>query len=111
MMLNPSAQEKAQAEIDKVVGSQRLPTMDDRPNLPYVNALLKEVLRWNTIVPMGELEQYLLRALIFIRLRNGVPTGFPHVASQDDIYEGYLFPKGAFIMPNIWYVVVPTYPL
>ena len=109
MMLNPSAQEMAQAEIDKVVGSQRLPTMDDRPNLPYVNALLKEVLRWNTIVPMGELEHYLPGALLFIRLLNGVPIGFPHVASQDDIYEGYLFPKGAFIMPNIWYV--PTYPL
>lgn len=43
MALNPAVQAKAQAEIDAVVGSDRLPTFADRENLPYVDALVKEV--------------------------------------------------------------------
>ena len=53
MMLYPDVQKRAQAEIDAVVGTQRLPTLEDRPGLPYVNALVKEALRWNPVVPMG----------------------------------------------------------
>ena len=44
MILYPEVAAKAQAEIDKVVGSERLPTFEDRPNLPYVNAFINEVL-------------------------------------------------------------------
>lgn len=54
LVLHPGVQEKAQEEIDRVVGSERLPEFSDRPSLPYVNAILKEVLRWNPVAPLGE---------------------------------------------------------
>jgi cytochrome P450 len=53
MAMNPAVAKKAQAEIDAVVGTDRLPSFADREHLPYVNALAKEVFRWNTVVPTG----------------------------------------------------------
>ena len=50
----PEVQKKAQAEIDAVVGRERLPTLADRPNLPYVEAIMSETLRWGPVAPMGE---------------------------------------------------------
>ncbi|KAH7142853.1 cytochrome P450 [Dactylonectria estremocensis] len=81
MTLNPEVQRKAQAEIDQVVGTGRLPNLSDRDNLPYVDALVKEALRWHPVAPMG----------------------LPHTSSQDDMIEGYAIPKGAMLLPNIWY--------
>ncbi|KLO17678.1 cytochrome P450 [Schizopora paradoxa] len=49
----PEVQRKAQAEIDRVVGTDRLPTFQDRESLPYVMAICKETLRWHTVVPEG----------------------------------------------------------
>ena len=54
MVLNPAVQEKAQAQIDAVVGKHRLPTMEDRPLLPLLDAILWETLRCNPIVPLCE---------------------------------------------------------
>ncbi|KZL71681.1 cytochrome p450 oxidoreductase [Colletotrichum tofieldiae] len=81
MTMFPDIQKKAQAEIDRVVGSERLPTLDDLDSLPYVDALVKEVLRWHPIGPMG----------------------LPHTSSEETTYEGYRIPKGAMLMPNIWW--------
>lgn len=53
MVLNPEVQKRAQEELDTVVGHGRLPTMDDRPRLPYMEALLLEVLRYHPVGPMG----------------------------------------------------------
>jgi cytochrome P450 len=53
MVLYPEVQKKAQAEIDKVVGPNRLPDFHDRDFLPYINAVLKETLRWNLVAPIG----------------------------------------------------------
>ena len=53
LTLYPEVARKAQAEIDAVVGNDRLPTFKDRPYLPYINALTMEVFRWNTVVPTG----------------------------------------------------------
>ncbi len=53
MLLYPDIQAKAQAEIDAVIGSDRLPRFDDRDHLPYVNALALEVIRWHTVAPTG----------------------------------------------------------
>ncbi|KAK0242387.1 cytochrome P450 [Armillaria nabsnona] len=85
MALFPDVAKKAQAEIDAVVGNDRLPTFADREHLPYVDALAKEVLRWNTVVP----------------------TGVPHRVVQDDIHTDsdgntYFIPKGALVVANIW---------
>jgi len=53
MLMNPAAQAKAQEEIDRVIGTDRLPTFDDEPKLPYVSALAKEVFRWQQVAPFG----------------------------------------------------------
>lgn len=54
MVLFPEVQKKAQEEIDRVVGRDRLPEMADRDSLPYVNALMKEVFRWHPAVPISK---------------------------------------------------------
>lgn len=53
MTLNPEKQKLAQEEIDRIVGEDRIPTMDDRELLPYVNATIKEVLRWHPALPLS----------------------------------------------------------
>lgn len=49
----PDVMRKAQAEIDHVIGRERLPAFEDRPKLPYIRALVKEVLRWKPAGPLG----------------------------------------------------------
>lgn len=51
MTLYPEVYKRLQEEIDRVVGYGRLPSYSDRPNLPYVEAVLKETLRWETVLP------------------------------------------------------------
>jgi cytochrome P450 len=52
MALYPEVQKKAQAELDRVLGG-RLPEFNDRPHLPYLNALIKEAGRWQPVAPLG----------------------------------------------------------
>jgi hypothetical protein len=80
MTTYPEVQRKAQDEIDRVLGADRLPKVADRTSLPYIDAVVKEVLRWHPIAPMG----------------------IPHMSVGDDICEGYFIPKGSLVMPNIW---------
>lgn len=54
MVKYPAAMRKAQAEIDALTGGRRLPTPDDRAALPYVEAVLRECLRWTAPVPLGQ---------------------------------------------------------
>jgi cytochrome P450 len=58
MLVNPDVQAKAQAEIDRVIGRERLPNMEDMSSLPYVNAVVTECLRWLPVVPMGKISQH-----------------------------------------------------
>jgi cytochrome P450 len=55
MLANPDAQKKAQLEIDSVVGRGNLPDFSDKQAMPYVAALIKEVLRWGNVLPFGSL--------------------------------------------------------
>jgi len=66
MIHYPHIMRKAQAQIDKVVGRDRVPTFADRPHLPYIRAVVKEVLRWWPVVPMGMLGKFyaMIRNLI-----------------------------------------------
>ncbi|EJC98990.1 cytochrome P450 [Fomitiporia mediterranea MF3/22] len=80
MMVYPEVQRKAQEEIDRVIGNGRLPCFEDRDNLPYINAVVKEVLRWHPVGPMG----------------------FPHLTTESDTYEGYYIPKGSLVIANVW---------
>ncbi len=59
MLMNPAAQEQAQEEIDRVIGTDRLPTFDDEPKLPFVSSLSKEVFRWQQVAPFGTRPQSL----------------------------------------------------
>ncbi|KAJ8583641.1 cytochrome P450 [Rhizopogon salebrosus TDB-379] len=90
MTIHPEIQARAQTELDSVVGTDRLPTFDDRDSLPYINAICKEVFRWNVIAPLA----------------------IPHVASQDNVHNGYLIPKGSVILANVWQILhdEDTYP-
>jgi cytochrome P450 len=53
LVLYPQVQRRAQAELDAVVGRDRLPTFDDRPRLPYIEAFCKELMRWQMVTPIG----------------------------------------------------------
>jgi cytochrome P450 len=55
MLIWPEIQRKAQAEIDRVVGNDRLPELDDAARMPYVQGIVNECLRWIPVVPMCEL--------------------------------------------------------
>jgi len=79
MVCFPEVQMKAQAELDRVV-SGRLPDYGDMPDLPYLSALVKEVIRWQPVLPYG----------------------LPHRSTEDDIYEGYHIPNGSFVIYNVW---------
>ena len=81
MILYPEIQRRGQKEVDEVVGSGRLPGFEDRDRLPYVNALVKETLRWLPVVPIGT----------------------THVADEEVILSGYRIPKGAYLLPSIWW--------
>jgi len=52
-MAHPEIQKQAQDELDVVVGRFRTPTFADAPNLPYIQAMVKESLRWRTALPLG----------------------------------------------------------
>lgn len=62
MVLYPEVQKKAQAELDAVIGPNRLPEFGDRPSLPYIQAVIKETLRWQMVTPCG---MYLLILMNF----------------------------------------------
>ncbi len=82
MSLHPEVQRKAQEEIDRVVGHDRLPNAQDRKDLPYVNAIMKEVARLHTVVPLGETQCEVLLGLLTCAL------AIPHRLKEDDVYEG-----------------------
>lgn len=54
MVMYPEVQRTAQMELDSVVGRQRLPAFEDLPLLPYVEALISELLRWQPATPLGQ---------------------------------------------------------
>ncbi|KAI5118847.1 hypothetical protein M0805_006166 [Coniferiporia weirii] len=79
-VLTPDIQKKGQEEVDRVLGKDTLPTFDDRENLPYVDAICKECLRWEAITPLG----------------------VAHSLDIDDYYNGYFIPAGTAVVPNQW---------
>ena len=82
MVVYPETQARAHAELDAVVGRTRPPNFADQPHLPYIRAMVKEVLRWRT---------------------NG-PLGVPHLSTDDDWYEGMFIPKGTICIANAWHM-------
>ncbi|KAF8658198.1 hypothetical protein AX16_002119 [Volvariella volvacea WC 439] len=76
----PEVLKKAQAEVDAVLQPGQLPNLSHRNDLPYLSALIKELLRWGTVVPLG----------------------IAHFIEVEDIYKGYRIPANTIVMPNAW---------
>jgi cytochrome P450 len=81
MVIFPEVMEKAQEEIDRVIGPDRLPTMNDEQDLQYIRACVKESLRW---------------------MPTAITGAIPHCVIQDDEYQGYKIPKGAAVIHNVY---------
>jgi cytochrome P450 len=60
MSLYPEAVQVARAEIDSVIGRERIPELADRDSLPYMDAFLQELMRLCPVAPLGMLEARLL---------------------------------------------------
>src|SRR6218665_1882992 len=50
---NQDVQDRLRAEVDLVVPQDRLPSLNDQPKLPFVEATILEILRWRTLVPLA----------------------------------------------------------
>ncbi|KAJ6786859.1 hypothetical protein PWT90_11132 [Aphanocladium album] len=81
MIQFPHVQRMAQEELDRVIGAKQLPRIQDRDRLPYIEGVVKEALRWSPVTPLG----------------------VPHVMDEDVTLSGYCIPKGAIILPSIWW--------
>ncbi|XP_076584833.1 cytochrome P450 2U1 [Chaetodon auriga] len=82
MVLHPDVQERVQAEIDEVVGTQRVPSLTDKGSLPFTEATIMEVQRLTVVVPLA----------------------IPHMASRTAEFRGYTIPKGTVVLANLWSV-------
>ena len=113
MLIRPEVQIKAQAELDQVVGPHRLPTLDDRHNLPYITAIVKETMRYVQMKPCSRTFHLFRsnRLCLYPRWQPPCPTALPHLASQEDDYKGYRIPAGSIVIGNVWYVLELHVPL
>ncbi|KAJ3508247.1 hypothetical protein NLJ89_g5858 [Agrocybe chaxingu] len=82
MVLYPDIQRKAYTILNSTLRG-RLPALKDYGTIPYIDALVQEVVRWNPIAPLG----------------------VPHVLRQDDVYKGYILPKGSICIANTWNIL------
>jgi len=80
LALYPGVQAKLKEEVFRVVGTERLPTLQDRNSLPYLQATIKEELRWKPTLPLG----------------------IARVTRTADFYKGYYIPEGTIVLPNVW---------
>ncbi|EIW80565.1 cytochrome P450 [Coniophora puteana RWD-64-598 SS2] len=76
MAIHPEVQIRAQSEMDVRLGKGVLPSFEDRDKLPYVDAILREIMRMYVMLPLA----------------------LPHATTSDDIYEGYFIPKGKLML-------------
>ena len=72
---------RAQEELDRVVGKDRLPEFEDLPRLEFVRAIASETLRWRPVAVLG---------------------GTPHASTADNVYKGMFIPKGSTVIAPLW---------
>ncbi|KAJ6569702.1 cytochrome P450 [Mycena sp. CBHHK59/15] len=80
MVLHPEIQARAQAELDRVVPGDRLPTFADRTRLPFIECIVWECLRWHPVANLA----------------------LAHYSTEDDTYRGFRIPRGTTVLANIW---------
>ncbi|KAJ3512864.1 hypothetical protein NLJ89_g3271 [Agrocybe chaxingu] len=83
MALYPHVQKKAQKVLDDLLSGQRLPEFSDFGSVPYLAAVVNEVLRWHPVTPFA----------------------IYHASNQDDTYNGYFIPKGSYMIANSWAIL------
>ncbi|KAH6893742.1 cytochrome P450 98A3 [Coprinopsis sp. MPI-PUGE-AT-0042] len=83
LTMYPKIQRKAQQEIDEVIGREKLPTFEDLENLPYVKAVIKEVTRWHTAVPLA----------------------VPHLSREEEEFNRWRIPAKTVVLPNSWAIM------
>ncbi|XP_002735731.1 cytochrome P450 2U1-like [Saccoglossus kowalevskii] len=83
LVKNPNVQSKIQDELDTIVGRNRSPKVCDKPNLPYTEATITEILRMASTVPLS----------------------IPRWTACDTTVSGYDIPKDTFVWPNIYSVL------
>ncbi|KAH6916318.1 O-methylsterigmatocystin oxidoreductase [Coprinopsis sp. MPI-PUGE-AT-0042] len=83
LIMHPKVQRKAQLELDAVVGTDRLPNAGDIERLPYLQAIMKEVARWHTVVPLST----------------------PRATAGEDIYKGFRIPAKTVVLSNAWAIL------
>ena len=98
--LHPEVVKLAQKELDEVTGGDRLPDFSDMPQLPYISAIVKEVLRWRPPTPIGKSSP---SGLLHVKWAEAASGGVRRVM-EDDVYNGQLIPAGTTMMSNTWYV-------
>lgn len=82
MALYPHVQERVQEELDRIIGTERAPTMDDQKDLKFTEATICEILRCSSVFPLG----------------------MPHEATENTVFRGFNVPKGATIFSNLYAV-------
>ncbi|OCT77826.1 cytochrome P450 1B1 [Xenopus laevis] len=78
----PEIQSKIRDELDRIIGKDRLPCIEDQPNLPYLMAFLYELMRFSSFVPVT----------------------IPHATTKDTNIMGYQIPKDTVVFVNQWSV-------
>ncbi|KAG2540580.1 hypothetical protein PVAP13_9NG574156 [Panicum virgatum] len=76
----PDALVKATEELDRVVGRERLVTEGDIPNLPYIEAIVKETTRLHPVTPLLS----------------------PRISREDASVDSYDIPAGTLVFANVW---------
>uniref|UniRef100_A0A4X2KWR8 unspecific monooxygenase n=1 Tax=Vombatus ursinus TaxID=29139 RepID=A0A4X2KWR8_VOMUR len=77
ILKHPEVQAKIHEEINRVIGHNRVPSIKDRQDMPYVDAVVHEVQRFIDLVPLN----------------------VPHAVNQDIKFKNYVLPKGTTILP------------
>ncbi len=106
MLLFPEVQTRVAAEMDEIVGHDRMPPLADLPNLPYLKAAWTESLRWRPPVPLCKLTFIIYWISFLMRLTAAFNVAIPHKNTTEDVYNGYRIPKGTIIYSNVACVLV-----
>lgn len=94
MILYPEAQKKAQEEINRVIGSGRLPDYADREKLPYVEAFYREAMRWHPTTPLRMCHLFIKYSIKSDK--DDITIAPWHTTIESDVYDGMFIPKGGF---------------